>query len=216
MKRLAMMGMMLALGGCGALSGNSVDVTAREASGYPVDRYERSVAEGPLLHAIGIYEASGGHSSKSHPVADATVEVESQGGREIYLALSSYEPVRWRLTGAGLADVKGVYLAGYNRHEVVGIEAGRVVNASGPAPRGQSNAGWTSDDEVYEEPAYAGSGEDGEDTGRVSCTYTYWEGSGGGCESAIGLVGAAEDRFGASLASFTGVYNAKGFRVNAR
>lgn len=214
--RLAILGMALALGGCGALSGNSVEVTARETSGYPIDRVEKTVGQGPLLHAIGIYEASGDHGNGQHPMAEATVEVASQSGREIYLALSSYEPVRWRLIGDGMADVKGVFLAGYNRHEVVGIEAARVVNNSGPAPGGKARGGWTSDDEVYDEPAYAGPAGDEGVAPRVACTYTYWEGSGGGCESAFGLVGAAEDRFGASLASFTGVYNAKGFRVNGR
>ena len=212
--RAAFLAAALTLGGCGALSGNSVDITSRETAGYPVDRVEKPVDSGPAIHAIGIYEASGDHGHGRHPMADAEVVVEDQGGRPTYLALSSYEPVRWKLSGPGLADVKGVYLAGYNRHEIEGIAGGLVVNLSGNAEPARPG-GWADEYEAYEDRTERNTGP-ARDGPRVSCTYTFWEGSGGGCAAATEFVGHAEERFRATLASFTGTYNAHGFRVNAR
>ncbi|WP_324742780.1 hypothetical protein U8326_05225 [Tsuneonella sp. CC-YZS046] len=194
----------LAVCACSA-GGPIVEVVGRQYDDYQADRYEAPSTDGDVIHAIGIYEGGSDHGPGLHPREDVTVEIDDQGDRPVYLALSSYEPVRWNITGPGAGAVKGVYLAGYHSQQVVGAKNARVVDRS--AERGGDrdreephDGGWGVETALY---SYA----------PVSCTYTYATLSGGGCASARQFLTNARALFGAQVASFTGIYNAQHFRI---
>lgn len=195
----------LLLAACGPSSGSIVEVVSRQYDHYEADRFEALPTKGDVIHAIGIYEGGSNHGPDRHPREDVTVEMEDQGSRSVYLALSSYEPVRWNITGPGAAAVKGVYLAGHHGQQVVGAKNAKVVDRS--AERGGDrdqeeplDGGWGAETALY---SYA----------PVSCTYTYATPSGGGCASARQFLANARALFGAQVASFTGIYNAQHFRI---
>ena len=188
-----------------ACSSNAVEVGPRERSEYSISRYEAEPVNGKIIHAIGIYEGGSGHSADHQPRADVTIEITDQGDRPVYLALASYQPVRWNVTGPGRVAVKAVYIDGFNKHEIAGIDRGRVINRSGQA---QQSDGWGDQSQV------GGGGWSGFPQ-RVSCPYTYGQSSGGGCESATVFLKNAEMLLRAPVASFTGVYNAQHFTIHA-
>lgn len=186
-------------------SGAAVEIVSKQYADYQADRFEAAPFEGDAIHAIGIYEGGSRHGPGSHPLEDVTVEVADQGSRSIYLALSSYEPVRWIVTGPGAASVKGVYLDGYHNQQVVGVQNGKVIDRSARRNGDYSSpdlgdAGWGVKTTLS---TFA----------PVSCTYTYLEPSGGGCDSAHQFLANAHGMFGAPIASFTGIYNAQHFRI---
>jgi hypothetical protein len=184
-----------------------VDIVHQQYGHYQRNRFEAPVTEGNAIHAIGIYEGGSDHGPGRHTRADVTVEIEDQGGgKSIYLALSSYEPVRWIIAGPGAAAVKGVYLAGYHDQQVVGMAHGTVIDHSAERSEGggwdeASDGGWGMETASY---SYA----------PVGCTYTYAMPSGGGCASAQQFLANAHALFGAPIASFTGIYNAQHFRIH--
>ncbi len=195
----------LPLAACACSAGPMVEVVSRQYDHYEIDRFEAPPIEGDVIHAIGIYEGGSDHGPGLHPREDVTVEIEDQGGRPVYLALSSYEPVRWNITGPGAAAVKAVYLAGYHSQKIVGVKNAKVVDRSaeraGDRDREEPDDGdWGVETTLY---SYA----------PVSCTYTYAMPSGGGCASARQFLANARALLGGQVASFTGIYNAQHFRI---
>jgi PEP-CTERM motif len=98
---------------------------------YPVSGFQVSPNDSQFVHAIGIYEANSNHSFGYNPRYDASVVVDAQGSNTLYLVLSSYEPVNWIFSGAGLGSVRGVLIAGINQHTFSGINSSLVDNVSG-------------------------------------------------------------------------------------
>ncbi|MCB2060814.1 MAG: hypothetical protein R3E09_07950 [Novosphingobium sp.] len=185
-------------------SEHTVDVTASEREST-ISRFEQDVAEENVIHAIGIYEGGSNHSFRNHPIEIVQIDVQSQGGRGIYLALSSYEPVQWDIAGPGVDAVRGVYVDGYHRHEVTGVPGNIVTNWSnrrGPSAKAEAlSSDW-------------GGSAQAQNPGAISCTYTYPGPSGGGCGSAERFMANARSRFHAPVATFTGTYNAQAFRIH--
>jgi hypothetical protein len=46
------------------------------------------------------------------------------------LVLSSYESVKWKLTGVDLKDVKGIFVTGYENQEITGVPYGVEITNS--------------------------------------------------------------------------------------
>lgn len=190
----------LILAGCSLAT---VTVTGQERD-TKVDSHQEPVGTDPAIHAIGIVAASEVRDSTIRPVR---VEIADQKGREFYLALSSMFPVRWEIVGPGASAVKSVYLAGYSRSEVTGVEAYIVHNLSGQASRGiglytGNNDGWVPGGIETRYQA-------------VICTHSYSTAGGGGCDSAEDFVANAKLIFHAPLASFTGTETAHSFAISA-
>lgn len=193
---------------------NWVTVGPRERPEYNVDRFEASVQGGRVLHVIGIYEGASNHDFGHHPGADVTINIDDQGGQDLYLAVSSYEPVRWHVTGPGAASVRKVLVAGYHRHTADGISSGQVINRSG---RSVSN---DVVEEGHEElrpkvPNYSPPETASPADRPIACTMTYAAPDGGGCEAGLRLTAQAQALFPATLGTFTGVHNAQSFTIHA-
>jgi hypothetical protein len=116
--------------GTGALpaAANPVTITSAEFDYYPVTGFYAPVADGKSVHMIGVYEAATDHT-QSHV---ANITVDDQGGRPLYLTLSSYEGVDWTFSGSGVGDIAGILLLAYTPSSVVGIDAARVTALIGP------------------------------------------------------------------------------------
>ena len=86
------------------------------------------------IYNIGLYEATSNHGWKY--VNGQLVHYRERGTATIYiqeqaapfgLALNSYEPVDWILTGPGVAKVAKILLYGYHHHTVTGQPANSIV-----------------------------------------------------------------------------------------
>jgi hypothetical protein len=80
------------------------------------------------LYMIGVYETRSDHSFGYHPTGTATVNIESQAGRDTVLVLSSYEPTLWNIVGAGVADISRVLIFGYHDQSVSGLNGSTLLN----------------------------------------------------------------------------------------
>ena len=194
LRLFAVAGLALLTASCQFPDAHWVEVGPRERGEYRIDRYEPGSPEGPVLHAIGIYEGSSDHDSTHSPRATVTITIEDQGPQAVYLALSSYEPVKWHLSSSGASAVKGVYLGGYNAHTVTGGASNLLII-----------------DETLKTPrTYTSSNSE-----RIACAITYRSPDGGGCEAGTGLTDRASALLNVKLTSFTGVYNAQSFTIHA-
>jgi hypothetical protein len=138
------------------------------------------------VRAIGLYEAGSPGAGEPRPAIpyDANVVIDHQGSDELYLVLSSYEPINWKFSGAGLSSLKGVLFNGYSGPSYQGLGAGvAITNKTGPG-------NWI-----------------------VACTYTYPGPSGDGCEAPTALLDFAANLYGDQVDSFIGKYSANGFLV---
>lgn len=202
----AVAAILLLLGGCSAAAGVIDAGNGAEEGGDQTQLIETVAADQPSIRAIGIYQGGSGHSHGDHPTEDVTIEVDDDRGSKLYLALSSYEPVRWNLTGPGAARVSGVYLDGYHQQSVTGAVPGTTID-NRSANRERDSAGTRATSSDWAEDPQFGAG------GRVSCTYTFPEASGGGCGSAHAFLANARSIFHAPVATFTGIYEGKHFRL---
>jgi hypothetical protein len=186
-----------------------VEVLGRERADRPISRFEAPQPEERIIHAIGIYESGAGHGKYAAAGAEVRVEIDRQPGREIFLALSAYQPVRWRLTGPGAAAVRGIYLAGYHRQQVSGAPQAQVIDRSAEFERAEENGGAMAEDAAPDttdgKPHYV----------PVPCTITYADADAGGCPPAEQFLTNARLLLNAPVASFTGVYQADAFRIHA-
>jgi hypothetical protein len=162
-------------------------VTATDSPQYKQERYDRPAKakeDRDIIRVIGIYEGSKDQDENDSLMADVDVEVADQGDKNLYLVLSAYRAVNWRLKGPGVKSVRGVMLNGYSYHAIGGIPNSRVVNKSGP--------------ENYIE----------------ACVFTYHTKPSRGCDSPTDLFSyISKMSDGDEVDSYLGVYNAKGFLV---
>lgn len=98
-----------------------------EYSDYPVTGFEAPVADGKSVYLLGVYEAATDHT-QSHP---ANVVVDDQGGRPLYLTLTSYEGVDWTFSGSGVGNIAGILLSAYTASSVIGVDAALVTSFVG-------------------------------------------------------------------------------------
>lgn len=107
-------------------------------SAYPVapgSPVVRASASSVWVEAIGVYEGSSNHSV----AADVLVDVRSSGKNERVLLLSSYEAVRWRLSGAGVQSLKAIYISSYKPSTVLGAPASIPIKVLGSGHAYQRN-----------------------------------------------------------------------------
>lgn len=97
----------------------------------PVTGFQITPNDSRFVHTIGIYEANSNHGFGNNPRYNASIVVEAQGSNTLYLVLSSYEPVNWIFSGAGLSALSGVLITGFNQHTFTGINSSLVDNVSG-------------------------------------------------------------------------------------
>ena len=82
-------------------------------------------ADGPALHVVGVYEASGWTGvPETDPPGEIGIEVV--GPSASVLVLSAYNPTRWRIRTRDAAVIERVILNGYHRQSAV-IEGGVAV-----------------------------------------------------------------------------------------
>lgn len=103
--------------------------TSSENSSYAVTGFETPVADGKSSYLLGVYEAATDHTH-SHV---ANVFVDDQGGRPLYLTLTSYEGVDWTFSGNGVGNIAGILLSAYTPGSVVGVDAAKVTSLVGSA-----------------------------------------------------------------------------------
>lgn len=101
--------------------------TSSEYSDYSVTGFEAPVADGKSSYLLGVYEAATNHSH-SHV---ANVFVDDQGGRPLYLTLTSYEGVDWTFSGSGVGSIAGILLSAYTPSSVIGVDAAKVTSLVG-------------------------------------------------------------------------------------
>ncbi|WP_413167321.1 hypothetical protein ACL6C3_11585 [Capilliphycus salinus ALCB114379] len=72
------------------------------------------------LHLVGVYESHPHHSGNNHPMGEAQVRVTRQG-KPMILALSSYEPVNWKIDIAPGVKIEKIIVNGYHDQKVTGV-----------------------------------------------------------------------------------------------
>ncbi|MGL5059332.1 MAG: hypothetical protein ACRC62_05055 [Microcoleus sp.] len=72
------------------------------------------------LHLIGVYEASSEHGNGKQTIGAVEVKVERQN-KPIILALSSYEPIDWKVNVAPGAVIEKIVVNGYNKQTISGV-----------------------------------------------------------------------------------------------
>ncbi|MEB3277571.1 MAG: hypothetical protein VKK42_01440 [Lyngbya sp.] len=72
------------------------------------------------LHLVGVYESHPHHSGNHHPMGEAQVRVTRQG-KPIILALSSYEPVNWKIEVERGVEIEKIIVNGYHDQKVTGV-----------------------------------------------------------------------------------------------
>ncbi len=184
------------LAGCG----QSVAIGGRQGNDS-VQYLEPSGGGGAKVRAMGIFRASY-DQIKDIPV-EVAITIEPQGREGIYLALASYYPVRWRITGAGANSVKGVYLAGYHGSSLTGLSNVKVQNLSGIPSR-----------RIDDTPPPGGWGSSNGSRSPVPCAVDLGS-SRSPCVEAEDFIANAERLLGAKLGSFTGIDQAGSFTIKA-
>ena len=104
-------------------------ITSSQDPSYPETGFTIAPNDNRQLRAIGLYEAGSPGAGEPRPAIpyDANIVIESQGGDQLYLVLSAYEPVNWKFSGAGLSSLKGVLFNGYHAASYQGLGAGVAV-----------------------------------------------------------------------------------------
>lgn len=72
------------------------------------------------LHIIGVYEARSDHGGGRDPEGAIEVKIDRQN-KPMVLALSAYEPVRWKINAAPGANIDKIILNGYHGQSVSGV-----------------------------------------------------------------------------------------------
>lgn len=114
------------------------------ASNYAQPEDQVSAAATEELHVIGIYEGRGAmHGAGSDARVTGVVDVVvAPRPKPIVLALSSYEPVRWRLTLESGAQLARVITQGYYAQEVEGAPDGVEIVHREPGQACSYAYGW--------------------------------------------------------------------------
>lgn len=113
-------------------SANNSTVTINDfSSGYPSSYYVNSSLKNSETHVIGVYETRSDHSFNFHPEGTALVHISGAASTPVNLVLSSYEPTKWVLDGAGLSFINSILINGYNVSRVIGIDSSKVIDKTG-------------------------------------------------------------------------------------
>jgi hypothetical protein len=91
----------------------------------PASGIMAELAKNAQIEAIGVYQGANGPRR-----ADRTGDVEvriKKSAKPVFLVLSSYEKVQWRLVVENGAQLNGVLVSGYNQSQVVGAGSARVT-----------------------------------------------------------------------------------------
>ena len=183
-----------------ASCGQSVEIGGRQGNDS-VQYLESNAEAGPKVRAIGIFRAR--YDQKENVPVDVAITIQPQGRDGIYLALASYYPVRWRITGPGASSVRGVYLAGFHASSVVELTNVKVQNLSGIASR-----------RIDDTPAPGGWGSSNGSRTPVPCAVDLGS-SRSPCVEAEDFISNAERLLGVKLGSFTGIDQAGSFTIKA-
>ncbi len=80
------------------------------------------------VEAVGVYEGTGGtHAFGKQSQAGTVAVTIHSSSMPIVLVLSSYEPVRWRLSSEPGANIAAVLVSSYQASEVEGAGSARVI-----------------------------------------------------------------------------------------
>ena len=186
----------LLLAACGA----SVTAGGRQGND-DLNQIERSVNAGSPIRAIGIFRAD--YQQPAAKTLPVKIVIEDQGGRTIHLALASYFPVRWEVSGPGAGSVEGVYLAGYHGSSITGLPNAHIQNLSGPLSRRSDTT-----------PPQGGWGSTWGSKVPVPCAVDL-KGSRSPCTETEDFIANAEHLLNAKLGSFSGIDQASSFTIKA-
>jgi hypothetical protein len=103
--------------------GDGLNDSAMSQDFWDVDRNDAVFVVGAYQ---GTYPNGASRGFQQHPQGEITVNMTKQAGwiEDTMLVLTSYEPVKWVLTGDAVTDaVTRVFLSGYYDQEVVGISS---------------------------------------------------------------------------------------------
>ena len=123
--------------GCNYNYNSDLEVHAESKVGYFTiedTEAEEEIDEvtGQVL-GIGVYEGGypdgDSHSFRYHPQGEVDVEV-GEVDRDSVLVLTSYEPVKWNLSGEGLGNISKIFASGYHEQEVAGSHQADVTRTS--------------------------------------------------------------------------------------
>lgn len=106
-----------------------VNVSTAQREAQNVDRNTLAeFARDAQIEAVGVYEGAGGTHAFGKQSQAGTVEVTIRSSSiPIALVLSSYEPVRWRLTPEPGAKIAAVLVSSYQASQVEGAGSARVI-----------------------------------------------------------------------------------------
>ena len=106
-----------------------VNVSTTQRETQKVERNTLAeLARDAQIEAVGVYEGAGGTHAFGKQSQAGTVEVTIRSSSiPIVLVLSSYEPVRWRLTPEPGAKIAAVLVSSYKASEVEGAGSARVI-----------------------------------------------------------------------------------------
>lgn len=95
---------------------SEIDVNSIQKNYGPKEAAWEFVDSTADIVVVGVYEGS---------AIDNSVVVDvSSINQDTLLVLSAYEPVNWKLTGANLQQVKGIFITGYENQRINGIPDG--------------------------------------------------------------------------------------------
>ena len=106
-----------------------ITITSSETPSASYEALGSSVYE---IYNIGLYEPDNEHGWHFNSDGSfyhyqergtATIYIEDQGGMPAALALGSYEPTDWILTGPGAAAIDSILLYGYYHHTISGMSS---------------------------------------------------------------------------------------------
>jgi len=106
-----------------------VNVSTAQREAQKVERNTLAeFARDAQIEAVGVYEGAGGTHASGKQSQAGTVEITIRSSSiPIVLVLSSYEPVRWRLTPEPGAKIAAVLVSSYRASEVEGAGSARVI-----------------------------------------------------------------------------------------
>ncbi|HAN74013.1 MAG TPA: hypothetical protein DCQ63_06780 [Planktothrix sp. UBA8402] len=84
------------------------------------NHYIIKTSQSKELHLIGVYEANPNHNGNAHASGTVSVNINRQN-QPIILALSSYEPITWKLNIKPGVIIEKIILNGYYDQNIIGV-----------------------------------------------------------------------------------------------
>lgn len=148
--------LVLAFSSTSTLKANNIEILkGRSGSTY----YEASMPSDYIVYNIGIYEPNNVHGWRRDSNGNyyhvrergtALLNIKNQGGKKIALALGSYEPTDWVVSGQGANAVDYVLLYGIHHHTISGINPNadidnRTIPSGSPFLYSSGSYNWPND-----------------------------------------------------------------------